>query len=53
MQEPQLDDLTLYCTRQAHEAHYSMDYADRHPDALARGLLGSLERGRFKPYKPR
>ncbi len=48
-----LDDLTLYCTRQAHEAHYSMDYADRHPDALARGLLGSLERGRFKPYKPR
>ena len=48
-----LDDLTLYCTRQAHEAHYSMDYADRHPDALARGLLGSLERGRFKPYNPR
>ncbi len=48
-----LDDLTLYCTRQAHEAHYSMDYADAHPDALARGLLGSLERGRFKPYKPR
>ena len=48
-----LDDLTLYCTRQAHEAHYSMDFADRHPDALARGLLGSLERGRFKPYKPR
>jgi len=48
-----LDDLTLYCTRQAHEAHYSMDYADRHPDALTRGLLGSLERGRFKPYKPR
>ena len=48
-----LDDLTLYCTRQAHEAHYSMDYADRHPDALARGLLGSLERGRFKPYKSR
>ena len=48
-----LDDLTLYCTRQAHEAHYSMDYADAHPDALARGLLGTLERGRFKPYKPR
>ena len=48
-----LDDLTLYCTRQAHEAHYSMDYADRHPEALARGLLGSLERGRFKPYNPR
>ncbi len=48
-----LDDLTLYCTRQAHEAHYSMDFADAHPDALANGLLGSLERGRFKPYKPR
>ena len=48
-----LDDLTLYCTRQAHEAHYSMDFADAHPDALARGLLGTLERGRFKPYNPR
>ncbi len=48
-----LDDLTLYCTRQAREAHYSMDYADAHPDALARGLLGALERGRFRPYKPR
>ncbi len=48
-----LDDLTLYCTRQAREAHYSMDYADAHPDALARGLLGSLERGRFATYNPR
>ncbi len=48
-----IDDLTLYCTRQAHEAHYSMDYSDTHPDALARGLLGSLERGRFEEYNPR
>jgi hypothetical protein len=46
-----LDDLTLYCTLAAREAHYSMDYADRHPSALAAGLLGTLERGRFKPYR--
>jgi hypothetical protein len=42
---------TLYCTRQAREAHYSMDYADRHPQALSQGLLGTYEGGRFKPYK--
>ncbi|MCH8969627.1 MAG: hypothetical protein IIA66_10980 [Planctomycetes bacterium] len=48
-----IDDLTLYCTRQAREAHYSMDYSDAHPNALAQGLLGSLERGRFKAYNPR
>lgn len=47
-----LDDLTLYCTRQAHEAHYSMEYSSLYPDALDEGLLGRLERGRFKPHKP-
>lgn len=47
-----LDDLTLYCTRQAHEAHYSMEFSSLHPDALDEGLLGRLERGRFKPHKP-
>ncbi len=45
-----LDDLTLYCTLAAREAHYSMDYADQYPCALAEGLLGTLERGRFKAY---
>ncbi len=45
-----LDDLTLYCTLAAREAHYSMDYADQYPSALAEGLLGTLERGTFKPY---
>lgn len=47
-----LDDLTLYCTLAAREAHYSMDYADQYPSALAEGLLGTLERGRFKAYRP-
>ncbi len=34
-------------------AFWDMDYADEHPDALARGLMGDYERGRFIPYKPR
>lgn len=46
-----LDSLTLYSTREARLAHYSMDYADGHPDALKKGLVGILERGRFKPYE--
>ncbi len=48
----QLDDLTLYCTREAREAHYSMDFAETHPRALDQGLLGSLERGRFRVHRP-
>lgn len=48
-----LQDLTLYCSREARRAHYSMEFADRHPEALVQGLLGTLERGRFKPYRPR
>ncbi len=28
-----------------------MDYADQYPFALAEGLLGTLERGRFKAYR--
>lgn len=47
-----LQDLTLYCNRDARQAHYSMEFADLHPEALIQGLLGTLERGRFKPYRP-
>ena len=47
-----LQDLTLYCNREARQAHYSMEFADLHPEALIQGLLGTLERGRFKPYRP-
>lgn len=42
---------TLYCTRQAREAQYSMDYADRNPQALSQGLLGTYQHGHFEPYK--
>ncbi len=45
--------MTVYRTRLAREAHYSMELADAHPRALAEGLLGEYERGRFKPYKPK
>lgn len=47
------DSMTLYCTLEAQEAHYSMDYADSHPAALLEGLLGVYDRGRFKPGKSR
>ncbi len=47
------DSMTVYRTRLARRAHYSMEFADGHPEALAEGLVGDYERGRFKPYKPR
>lgn len=47
------DSMTVYRTRLAREVHYSMELADTHPQALAEGLLGEYERGRFRPYKPK
>jgi hypothetical protein len=47
------DSMTLYRTLDARQAHYSMVYADAHPDALTEGLLGVYDRGRFKPHKSR
>lgn len=45
------DLMTIYSSREAREAHYSMEYADQHPGALAAGLLGVYEQGRFKPIR--
>ena len=47
------DSMTVYRTRLARKAHYSMSFADDHPEALAEGLVGDYSRGRFKAYKPK
>ena len=47
------DSMTVYRTRLAREVQYSMELADTHPRALAEGLLGEYERGKFRPYKPK
>ena len=47
------DSMTVYRTRLAREVRYSMELADTHPRALAEGLLGEYERGKFRPYKPK
>ena len=45
--------MTVYRTRLARRAHYSMEFADAHPEALAEGFVGDYRRGRFKAYKPK
>ena len=47
------DSMTVYRTRLARKAHYSMSFADAHPQALAEGLVGNYRRGRFKAHKPK
>ena len=47
------DNMTVYRTRLARKAHYSMSFADAHPEALAEGLVGNYRRGRFKAHKPK
>lgn len=48
-----LDSLVLYCTREAHLAHYSMSYSDEHPQALKDGLMCYIDRGWFKRAGPK
>ena len=45
------DNITVYRTRAARQAHYSMAFADAHPRALKSGLLGTYSRGRFRLTK--
>ncbi len=47
-----LDIVTVYCTREARQAHYSMDFHDEHPDALDVGYVGEYEKGRLWMYAP-
>ena len=47
-----LDIVTVYCTPEARQAHYSMDFYDEHPDALDVGYVGEYEKGRLWMYAP-
>lgn len=44
-----LDDITLYSTRDAYAANNSASFLKSHPDALKEGYLGSFREGKFTP----
>lgn len=44
-----LDEVTLYCSRDAQRANMSASFAEEHPDALGTCYLGSWEDGEFQP----
>ena len=48
-QKEGLADVTIYSSEDAYKANTSERYLRAHPDALRRGLLGSLQSGRFTP----
>jgi hypothetical protein len=45
-----LDDVSLYCSRDAYEADMSSPFAEAHPEALPKCGLGTLQNGRFESY---